>query len=488
MTLTRRALVAGAAALIAGQGAALRVLADDLPPRPRPPAGGAVPAAETLDAIFARSGLRACTGFALVDLESGETVEAAAADEPRPPASVQKVVTALYALESLGPGHRFVTRLVATGPVRDGRVEGDLVLVGGGDPVLDTDALAALVAGLVTAGIRGVAGRFLVAEGALPVSENIDAAQPADAAYNPGVSGMNLNFNRVFAGWQAGGAGLRFRAPGERGDVTVTGIGGRLGDGRLAERRVTATGEAWTLPKTGMRRAGSLWLPVAQPARYAGEVFRGLAAQRGLALPAAEIVEAPPPGRLAGLGFGAPLDVVLRDMLRFSTNLTAEVVGLTASEVRGLAPASFAASAAAMGQWAEGRGLEPAAFANHSGLSGEARVTPAGLVRFLRSAEATGLPALMPVRPILDAENRPAGLDGVEVRAKTGTLDFVSGLAGYLSGRRRLGFAILVADLDRRATLGPVERANPPGSIAWTARARRQEQALVRRWATLHRL
>ncbi|HVL21201.1 MAG TPA: D-alanyl-D-alanine carboxypeptidase, partial [Amaricoccus sp.] len=70
--------------------------------------------------------------------------------------------------------------------------------------------------------------------------------------------------------------------------------------------------------------------------------------------------------------------------------------------------------------------------------------------------------------------------------AKTGTLDFVSGLAGYILGKRRLAFAVLIADLDRRAALGLAERASPPGGAAWIARARRQERALVHRWARLH--
>jgi D-alanyl-D-alanine carboxypeptidase/D-alanyl-D-alanine-endopeptidase (penicillin-binding protein 4) len=70
--------------------------------------------------------------------------------------------------------------------------------------------------------------------------------------------------------------------------------------------------------------------------------------------------------------------------------------------------------------------------------------------------------------------------------AKTGTLNFVSGLAGYLTGRRRLAFAIFAADPERRAQVRPEERDDPPGGSAWLARARGQEQALLRRWAALY--
>lgn len=477
MRISRRGVLAGgAASLIAG-----RALGDELRPRPR--GGGEV--AEALEAIFARSRLGPATGFVVVDLDSGAMLEDAEADVARPPASVQKIVTALYACETLGADYRFGTRLIATGPVVGGRIAGDLVLVGGGDPVLDTDALGALVAGLGMRGITAVTGRLVVVDGALPAALEIDGEQPADAAYNPGVSGINLNFNRVFAGWKAGGAGLVFKAPGDAFEVGVSGIRGAVSDVAVPSRTLTDGAEVWTLPRAGMRRAGSVWLPVAQSGRYAGEVFRGLAAQQGLVLPKAEVVSVAPAGGAVSVAASPPLATILRDMLRFSTNLTAEVVGLRASQARGLAPAGFAPSAAAMAAWAEGRGLEPAHLVNHSGLSGAARVTPAGLVRFLRSAAATSLPELMPVRP-LAGDDDGGDIAGVSVRAKTGTIDFASGLAGYVFGKRRLAFAILVADLERRAALGPAERANPPGGAAWTARARRQERALLRRWALLY--
>lgn len=491
MTLSRRALIAGAASLAAaravaaGSGPLPRARpfeALDLRPLPRPPR------IETLEAILARSGLEQATGFVLVDLDSGERLEARAPDIPRPPASVQKLVTALYALETLGPDHRFATRLLATGPVDAGRLMGDLVLEGGGDPALDTDALGRLAAGLMSGGVRAIEGRFLVTDGGLPVLREIDRDQPADAAYNPGMAGINLNFNRAFASWRAGGAGLTFRAPGEDFETEVRGIRGTAGDAPLAVRRLEETEEIWSLPVRGMRRSGSMWLPVGRPGRYAGEVFRALAGQRGLVLPQAEVVgEAQ--GALVGLSFGRPLETLLRGMLRYSTNLTSEVVGLAASRARGVAPGGLAASGAEMARWAAGRGLTPAAgFANHSGLSADARVTPAALAGFLRAVKGSDLPGLMPPRPILDADGDPVETRGVTVRAKTGTLDFVRGLAGYLTGRRRLAFAILAADLGRRSALGPIERANPVAAVAWAARARQQEYALLRRWTILHQL
>ena len=103
-----------------------------------------------------------------------------------------------------------------------------------------------------------------------------------------------------------------------------------------------------------MKGSGSDWLPVRAPAPYAGEVFAGLAAQAGLALPPAEVV-ARADGAALAISDSPALDRMLRDMLRYSTNLTAEAVGLRASQARGAAPDGVAASAAAMGGWARQR-------------------------------------------------------------------------------------------------------------------------------------
>ena len=55
---------------------------------------------------------------------------------PRNPASTMKIVTTYSALESLGPAYTWLTRAYATGPIRDQVLEGNLVLLGGGDPFM----------------------------------------------------------------------------------------------------------------------------------------------------------------------------------------------------------------------------------------------------------------------------------------------------------------------------------------------------------------
>jgi D-alanyl-D-alanine carboxypeptidase/D-alanyl-D-alanine-endopeptidase (penicillin-binding protein 4) len=470
VTLTRRTVLAGAGAWLAAPGVRR-----------------AWAAPEPLAAVLASSGLAALSGFAVADLDGG-TIEAHRAEAALPPASVAKLVTALYALEALGPGYRFRTAVLAAGPVEGGRLRGDLVLAGSGDPVLDTDALGGLAQALRMRGLAAVDGRLVVTAGALPEIVRIDDDQPDEAGYNAAVSGMNLNFNRVFLAWGPGRAGpeLAFSAPGERFGAPVAGVAAELAAAGPMRHRSEGGREIWTLPRQGLAGRGSIWLPVRTPGAYAGEVFARLASDAGLVLPPAAVV-AEAAGAPLALRESPPLDRMLQDMLRYSTNLTAEVLGLRAAQARGARPDGLDASGAAMTGWARARfGLSRIAFANHSGLSDRSSVTAGEMVALLGGAVELGLPELMRERPILGADREPVEIGGVRVVAKTGTLNFASGLAGYMTGRRRLAFAIFAADPAARARVPPEQRDDPPGAAAWAARARAQEQALLRRWAALY--
>lgn len=445
----------------------------------------AAAAAEPLAAILARSGLGAVTGVAVADAATGAMIEVHSADVALPPASVAKVPTALFALDTLGGGYRFRTRVRGTGAIVGGRVQGDLVLDGGGDPLLDTDGMGELVAAVRARGITSVAGRFLVVDGALPRLSEIEPGQPPQAGYNPAVSGMNLNFNRVHVDWAPTERGpkLGVTAPGTQFNTVVAGITADVGEGRGLRHRNGGGREIWTLPRGALSGRGSIWLPVRRPAAYAGEVFRSLAAGAGLALPAAEVVRHAPAGVGIAGAASPPMTDVMAGMLHYSTNLTAEVAGLAAAG----APATLEASAARMNDWLRRRyGIGRADFVNHSGLTDRSRITPAALVRLLL-AENGRLPHLLRERIPKLADGSPALPTGARVLAKTGTMNFAAALAGYVerSDGRRLAFAILAADLGARGLLPDPAADNHPGAISWSNRARAQEAALLRRWALL---
>ena len=109
-------------------------------------------------------------GVLVVDPGRGETLYSRNADKLFMPASNQKLVTGATALAQLGPDHRWPTTLWARGPVRDGVLEGDLLLRGAGDPTISThvrgDAMAPLRAlgdSLRARGVTRIRGRIVAA-------------------------------------------------------------------------------------------------------------------------------------------------------------------------------------------------------------------------------------------------------------------------------------------------------------------------------------
>lgn len=443
--------------------------------RPTPRGGLAPPSAFDLVNAARLSG---AVTFAVADAGTGEILESLAPSNAMPPASVTKAPTALYALETLGPDHRFATRLVATGPVRNGRLDGDLILVGAGDPTLDTDALGRLASDLKATGLHEVAGEFRIDDSALPGLPWIDPDQPVHVGYNPTIGGMNLNFNRVHFQWKraAGSYDLTMEARASRYSPRV-----QIARVDLADRALPVfTYEArdgidrWTVARAALGEGGSRWLPVRRPSDYAAEVFRTLARSHGIVLRAG-----PPASGVTGATVLAewqspPLAVILRDMLTHSTNLTAEVCGLTASATLGPMPADLPASAARMDGWLRSRyGLDSPGFVDHSGLGYRNSITAADMVRFLSATNR--------LEPMLG--ERVVSEGGSASRAKTGTLNFTSALAGYIpAGQRMLAYAIFTADTARRDAIPPDQRERPDGARAWAARSRDLQRDLLKTW------
>lgn len=498
--IRRTAVLSLFAALLAG-GALAKAPERAPAPEARPAEFRAASGAERL---IRDAGLSGATAAFVVRLSDGVILEAVNPDLALPPASVAKAVTAVYALHRLGADHRFGTALAATGPVEDGVLQGDLILVGDGDPELDSADLKAMAEALVAeVGVRHVEGRFLYDAGGPPSATRIDPTQPEFVAYNPSVAGLNLNYNRAFAEWRrlkGGGYEMSVEARADGASpkartVEVDVVDSVEGRGPFAYDGGAAT-ERWRVARRALGRKGGRWLPVRRPALYAATTFRDLAEAAGLTLPTPRPGRAAPGAQALVLHQSRPLAEIAKSMLKYSTNLTAEALGVAAS-VRDGATLSepLGLSASRMSRWSDGyvgpgAGSQVFAFDNHSGLSGGARVTARRLVEFMQTADrwTPEAPLFDLLKPFGHLDKRaPKPAMGAVVRAKTGTLNFVSALSGYirLDNGETLAFAIISADLDRRSEAALTGGETATGARPWERRARGLQRALLRRWIDL---
>ncbi|MFK8163399.1 MAG: D-alanyl-D-alanine carboxypeptidase/D-alanyl-D-alanine-endopeptidase [Lewinella sp.] len=147
----------------------------------------------------------------VVEVTTGKLVGAHQAQTACIPASIQKLLTTAVAMDVLGPDHRFRTQLIVTGEVTtEGVLEGDVYIVGGGDPSLGSPYLNGVPglkavldrwrSRLRAAGIKRINGR-IIGDGSYFGSDGPAAGWPwSDLGnyYGAGAFGLNLHENFYF--------------------------------------------------------------------------------------------------------------------------------------------------------------------------------------------------------------------------------------------------------------------------------------------------
>lgn len=402
------------------------------------------------------------TGFVVIDIGSGDVVTAKSPDKGFIPASTLKLITAIAARDTLPPDFRYITRLCATSPVKeDGGIDGDLILLGGGDPTLKLKDLLTLAEWL-SRNITGISGRFVVDPGRYPNIPSISIHQPREAVYNSGIAGLIVSENAV-----------------------------------RAER---AGSKSWTVPLNlyqAPRLSTNQWFPALSPDLHAGRVFRHYTNRMGSALPDPTRAHLACPVELTRI-VSPPRDALIGEMLEKSSNPMAEMIGITVDRARGASFRSLADTAQGTLTWLDERfseiDWEGARLPNHSGLSTRARLSPRQLAGLLAAAyrdpNIAFSPAMLtPAGWLGHLKGRLVGAETAAlVWAKTGTMHYGVGLAGYLLPQdgKVQSFAIFAIDRDARAAydeLGPNpgEQAEQAAE-AWNAKAQRRIDAIVESW------
>lgn len=134
MRLSRPTALLTSTALLVGALGALTAIGS--------PAVSAAPAERTIDQLLAKRAknprLGPNLGVLAIDAATGEVLTDRGSTKSMLPASNMKIVTAVTALATMGPDTRFTTK------VRAGAAPGEVILEGGGDPLLTTKELRKL--------------------------------------------------------------------------------------------------------------------------------------------------------------------------------------------------------------------------------------------------------------------------------------------------------------------------------------------------------
>ena len=381
-------------------------------------------------------------------------------EQPANPASLMKLLTTFSALELLGPAWTWTTPVWLQGTVRDGVLDGNLVLKGSGDPKLVLERMWLLLRRVQQLGVREVRGDIVLDRSAFVVPEQSPADFDGEALrpYNVRADALMLNYKAVvftFTPDAARGIAVISTDPplaGVRVDTSVPLTAGVCEDWRGALRA------DFTDPMR-LRFAGSfaaacaekIWgVAYADPERYNARALLGMWKEMGGRI-GGTVRDGAAPATPPSFELASPsLAEVIRDINKYSNNVMAQQLFLTLGLTQRGAGTPDAAREVVR-QWAQARlGTAGATLAidNGSGLSRESRVSAQLLTRLLLAAWAS------PVMPELMASLPVAGVDGTLKRSratlgrahlKTGSLRDVAGIAGYVlanSGRRYVVVAI----------------------------------------------
>lgn len=438
-------------------------------------------------------------GFQVVDLENGRIVLEQNAKEYFLPASTAKIMTTLFALEKLGADYRFSTRLLMKGKVQKGTLQGDLYLKGSGDPLLLANDLFNLALELKAHGINQVDGHFYYDQSSLPSQTTITSCGQYETTDNPGVSALNVEFNRFKV----------YAEEAQQDDqkaslVTVPNIAhlqAKWSERPLAPEtpyaRTPGLKEEWLLDPQVKHRF-PVHLPVKEVAPYTAEFFQQLAELAGVKLPNPSERQTPNSAKMLAEHKSIPLVEIVDLNLEYSNNLIAEILLLTAAtknkKVTTLKEASeelkkWLLQFSKDSSWAGGQ------LVCGSGLDENNQFSPAQLTkllylvkdkkygdRFYRSIlSVSGVKGWMYKR--LDDPTY-----AYHAWAKTGTLDYSGGLAGYFYSKKNKAYAftLLSSNLPLRQKMNEAKGEEKVKLMDqadnWTKSLRDQHDQMLKEW------
>ncbi len=386
------------------------------------------------------------------------------------PASVMKLVTTSAALDLLGPAYAWTTSVFVDGPVREGRLEGNLYIRGQGDPTLVSERFWQLMRRVRSLGINRITGDIVLDRSAFSLAPTDPGGFDGEPLrpYNAAPDALLLSYKSVLLTFvvdrTANLARIHVDPPlaGVTIPATVPLATGDCGDYRGNLRAdFSDPGQirfAGSYPAACQERTWPLAWP--DPQVYAARAVAGMWREVGGQL-TGNVRDGIVPSAAGPAVFevtSPALAEVIRDINKYSNNVMAQQVFLSLSLPAGRdangkpaannaqAPATLAASREVLQQWWRNRvgaTVEAPSVDNGSGLSRNGRTSALALGRLLQIAyQSPWMPELMSSLPI-------AGIDGTMRRnrsgavgnahLKTGSLRDVTAVAGYVlasSGRR----------------------------------------------------
>ncbi|GAB3485461.1 D-alanyl-D-alanine carboxypeptidase/D-alanyl-D-alanine endopeptidase [Azotobacter salinestris] len=377
------------------------------------------------------------------------------ADVPLNPASTMKLVTTYAALELLGPTHKWHTEFYADGPVRDGVLDGNLYLKGGGDPKLNMERLWLLMRDLRANGVREVRGDLVLdrshfMQPQLPTFNDDGGDSSKPFLVEPDSLLINLKAMRFIARAEPGKVQVSVEPPiaGMTIDNQVKALpAGACPDWPDVRYNLIPQQSGYSMVVTGKLPAGcsaQSYIAPLDHQTYAAGAVRAMWQELGGSIQGQDrLGSVPRQARMLVRAFSPDMVEIIRDVNKFSNNTMARQLFLSIGrQYRNGADADAddaQAAYRAVRQWMARKGIDAQhlVMENGSGLSRIERISAREMAEMLKAAwhspYAAEFIASMPLVAMdgtMRKRLRRTPLVG-EAHIKTGTLNTVRAIAGF---------------------------------------------------------
>lgn len=430
--------------------------------------------AEQLDALLADPRYNGSqVGLVVRDANTGDVLYDRDSDDRLLPASNMKILTSAAAMEQLGPDFKFHTDALATAPVNDGDLRGDLYLKGFGDPTTLASDYAALAADVKAAGITEIGGDIVADDSyfdsvrlgdswAWDDEQFLYAAQVSaltaapDTDYDSGTVIV-----RTKPGAAAGEPATLNVVP-ETSAVRLEGTVTTGAPGSASTLKIEREHGTNTIKVGGSVPAGSAtrstWATVWEPTTYAADLFRRALAAAGVKLDGKVVTgRTPDEARRVARDESMPLGELLTPFLKLSNNLHAETLTKTLGKEKAGA-GTWSAGLGVIAAHAKSAGADTATIrlSDGSGLTRKNNLTADAVSDVLvAAAKEPWFEQWYDALPIAGNPDRFVGGTlrarmlntpaANNVHAKTGSLTGVTALSGYVTDAdgRELVFSMI---------------------------------------------
>ncbi|HSQ80775.1 MAG TPA: D-alanyl-D-alanine carboxypeptidase/D-alanyl-D-alanine-endopeptidase [Casimicrobiaceae bacterium] len=388
------------------------------------------------------------------------------ADRPRNPASVMKLVTTYSALELLGRDYRWKTEAYLGGPLENGVLQGDLILKGYGDPKITKEQWQAFIATLRDKGLDAIDGDLVLDRSyfALPHHDPGAFDHEPRRPYNVGPDALLVNFKAVHLSFapDPAAATVDVSIDPPLPDITLQRApvlveSGDCGDWHAAmQPAFDDHGDRASIRFAGSYPAGcgerDWWVSILDHPHYVQGMFDAYFREAGGRFDGGVREGRAPPGATPFATLESPpLYDIVRDVNKLSNNVMARQIFLTLATTQSPPPATPAKAAAAVRRLlaAHKLAMPGLVLENGSGLSRRERTTARGLNALLvaasRSTVRDEFASSLPVAATDGTLERRFRDDGVAGQAllKTGTLEDVRAIAGYVIDRSGRWFSVV---------------------------------------------